>query len=121
MGELQRRLGAAKSPVRLVSMSVDPVFDTPARLKAYAAAHHADPRSWTFLTGEIHALESTITQGFKVSVTREAPGDFMGIVHGAYYVLVDGRGRVRGYYDSNDPQSQPQLLADAGRLTRESP
>ena len=42
---------AARQGVFLVSVSVDPVTDTPARLKEYAAKFHARP-GWTFLTGK---------------------------------------------------------------------
>ena len=37
-------------PVRLLSVSFDPDFDTPAVLKAHAANVGADPRVWTFAT-----------------------------------------------------------------------
>ena len=37
--------------LRLVSVSVDPLRDTPERLKAYAASHRAGP-DWLWLTGE---------------------------------------------------------------------
>ena len=36
--------------VFLISISVDPVTDTPERLKAYAAKFHAKP-GWSFITG----------------------------------------------------------------------
>jgi len=36
--------------VKLVSMSLDPVRDTPDRLKAYGAKYHAG-KAWSFLTG----------------------------------------------------------------------
>ena len=45
---LGERLGR---DVFIVSISVDPVTDTPPRLKAYAQRFHAKP-GWTFLTGE---------------------------------------------------------------------
>jgi cytochrome oxidase Cu insertion factor (SCO1/SenC/PrrC family) len=45
--QLGDRLGRG---VRLVSVSLDPAHDTPPRLKAYAARHHAG-RHWTWLTG----------------------------------------------------------------------
>lgn len=46
-GKLGERLG---TEVRLVSISVDPTRDTPARLKAYSTSHRAKP-GWTWLTG----------------------------------------------------------------------
>lgn len=45
---LQDRL--KDTPVRLLSISVDPAHDTPARLKEHAAQIGADPSRWTFLT-----------------------------------------------------------------------
>jgi protein SCO1/2 len=48
---VQERLGERLGHgVRLVSVSLDPAHDTPPRLKAYAARHHAGPH-WTWLTG----------------------------------------------------------------------
>ncbi len=51
LAEVQRRLGdRAGGEVRLVSLTVDPVRDTPERLKAYAAKHGAGA-GWLWLTG----------------------------------------------------------------------
>ncbi len=44
------QLGAQRSGVRLVSISIDPEVDTTAALRVYAARYHAS-RSWQFLTG----------------------------------------------------------------------
>jgi protein SCO1/2 len=48
----RRELGAG---VRMLSISIDPEHDTPARLAAYASAHRADG-SWRFLTGSPAAV-----------------------------------------------------------------
>jgi protein SCO1/2 len=53
--QLQERLG---SRVRLVSVSLDPVADTPARLKAYAS-RYASP-GWTWLTGDKAEVDRTL-------------------------------------------------------------
>jgi protein SCO1/2 len=51
LARVQDRLGDRLGRgVRLVSVSLDPAHDTPPRLKAYAARHHAGPH-WTWLTG----------------------------------------------------------------------
>lgn len=56
----QDQLGdRAGRDVRLVSLSVDPGRDTPARLKAYAARHRAGP-GWTWLTGDRGAVERVL-------------------------------------------------------------
>ena len=45
--------------VFLVSLTVDPETDTPARLKEYAAKFHAG-RGWTFLTGKKENLDGAL-------------------------------------------------------------
>jgi protein SCO1 len=47
---IQAKLGSHRKDVRLVSVSIDPENDTPARLTEYAARFKAGPQ-WTFLTG----------------------------------------------------------------------
>jgi protein SCO1 len=48
--EFQRKLGPESAQVHLMSISIDPEQDTPARLRAYAQRFHAGP-GWTFYTG----------------------------------------------------------------------
>jgi protein SCO1 len=43
----------------LVSITVDPLTDTPPRLKEYAARFHAKP-GWTFLTGQKENVERAL-------------------------------------------------------------
>ena len=50
--QVQRQLGDSSGKVRLVTISIDPENDTPARLKEYAARYHAGPQ-WTMLTGTV--------------------------------------------------------------------
>lgn len=51
MGRIQKDLGdRVGKEVYLISITVDPVTDTPARLKEYAAKFHAKP-GWYFVTG----------------------------------------------------------------------
>ena len=52
MARIQEELGArVGKDITLISISVDPATDTPARLKEYAAKFHAGP-SWYFITGK---------------------------------------------------------------------
>ena len=44
-------------------------------------------------------------------------GDVDGsLEHSTRFVLVDTKGRIRGYYDSGDPKSMDQMLDDLARL-----
>jgi len=47
---LQKKLGAESGDVRLVSVSIDPEYDTPEVMKAYLKRYGAKP-GWDFLTG----------------------------------------------------------------------
>lgn len=49
---VQEALGKERDRVRMVSISIDPENDTPARLKEYAERYYAGPQ-WRMLTGSI--------------------------------------------------------------------
>lgn len=49
--QMRRELGDAGEELRLVSISIDPEYDRPDKLKTYAELFHAGP-GWTFLTGD---------------------------------------------------------------------
>src|SRR5271165_6223141 len=54
LAEFQRKLGAESAQVHLMSISIDPEQDTPARLRDYAKRYGAEP-GWTFYTGSAAA------------------------------------------------------------------
>ena len=99
----------------VVSVSVDPAYDTPERLAAFARAHGADSPRWHFLTGDSRHVQEAVLRGFKVAFSRDSE-DIASITHGVHVLLVDGRGRIRGYYDSNDADALDRLVTDARRL-----
>ncbi|MFY0527430.1 SCO family protein [Archangium gephyra] len=105
----------------LISFSVDPKYDTPERLTAYARKHGANPARWSFLTGEYEQLKGTIVGGFKIAMGREEGGDendIASIFHGSHFVLVDRTGEIRGYYNSEHDDDVERLVRDAGRLVK---
>jgi protein SCO1/2 len=119
MGRMQHRARGLGPQFRLVSFSVDPQYDTPERLAAFAGQHRASPRTWKFLTGSFDQMKQTVVDGLKISMADQAPGgdqDFASIMHGTHFVLVDRDGRIRGYYDSSDPGVVDRVLADAAML-----
>ena len=54
LAQFQERLGAERASVHLMSISVDPEQDTPARLREYARKFHAGPQ-WQHYTGTVEA------------------------------------------------------------------
>jgi protein SCO1/2 len=60
---VQRELGEERGELQLVSISIDPEHDTPARLASYARHQHAlEP--WRFLTGEAASIR-TVQEAFR--------------------------------------------------------
>ncbi|ADO68150.1 SCO family protein [Stigmatella aurantiaca] len=118
MAHVQKQTDAAGPALQLVSFSVDPTYDTPARLAEYAQKHGANPARWSFLTGDYARLKDTVVQGFRISMGRESmdEADVMGIFHGNHFVLVDATGEIRGYYDSSDDEAFARMLKDVERL-----
>jgi protein SCO1 len=119
MAQLQTRLPAR---LRLVSFSVDPEHDTPEVLSRYARDFKAGP-GWLFVTGPRSALHSLATDGFHLAAMELPPGDEGSdgpFLHSGKFVLVDGRGRIRGYYDSEDGAEIERLVGDAGRVSAEA-
>jgi protein SCO1 len=118
MLEIQRRTEDLGDALHLVTFSVDPETDTPERLAAYARKYEANEARWTFLTGQLGEVETVIVKGFKIALgkTETSPGIF-DIFHGERFVLVDGEGKVRGYYDAND-EGVEAIIRDARRFAK---
>ncbi|MBX9743174.1 MAG: SCO family protein [Chthoniobacterales bacterium] len=116
MAELASKL--KKSPdVQLVSVTIDPTYDTPEVLAAYAAAIHADPAQWIFLTGELDKIASFTQQGMKQPLAFDSNGTPN---HSTRLMIVDKNGMIRSYHDANDPEVIQKTLLDVGSLLRDS-
>jgi len=109
------------SPVRLVSFTVDPEFDTPEVLKKYAENYGAMPEVWHFLRGDKTAVFNLSEKGFFLAAGDGKDDPDHAIFHSSRIVLVDARGRIRGYYDSEGPKVKDSLLKDIATLLREEP
>jgi protein SCO1/2 len=112
-GKMETLQRESPPTLRLVSFSVDPARDTPPVLTKYAQQFHADPRRWTFLTGEQSELNQLGTTAFHL---QSVDGT---LVHSTRFALIDQRGRIRGYYGIGSDDPVGHLIADAARLTRE--
>ncbi len=113
MKMLQDKFIFQKIGVRLLAITVDPDYDTPKRLRAYAKKLGADLRSWTFLTGPIEKIRRLALKGFHVAVgTPKKKASFLDITHTSKLILVDQKGQVRG---RPDKQGNPVGYFDSTR------
>ena len=123
--EAQRKLssdGLLGSRIMLVSLSVDPVHDTPVVLAEYGQQFKADPAGWKLLTGDFDQVYDVVT-GFKVSlrpprpaVDAPAPGGTE-LTHTTRVVLIDPQLQVRAYLEGADATAD-DLIAAAKRLLK---
>lgn len=99
----------ALADVRLVTVTLDPAFDTPAVLKPYAARRGADPMIWSFLTGEPAAVNKFGSQlGIYV---EHNPQSAIDITHNLRTVVIDPDGRLVKVHNGNS-WTPSELVAD---------
>ena len=99
--EVQRQVKAdatLSQRVSLVSVSIDPQADTPARLAEHAAALGADPAIWQFGSLEDERDIARFAAQFGVNVIREQDGT---ITHNLRTLVIDATGTVRQARDGN--------------------
>ncbi|KVT34018.1 hypothetical protein WK48_07710 [Burkholderia ubonensis] len=88
---LQGELGSDRDKVHIVSISIDPEEDTPARLRAYAARFGAGPE-WQHYTGTVDASIAAqrafnVYRGDKMN---HAPVAFLRAAPGRQWMRIDG-------------------------------
>jgi protein SCO1/2 len=103
--------GATGAGVKLVSFTVDPQRDTPQALAEYGRKYSADNARWTFLTGDTATLDMLDHDAFRLGN--------LNMDHSTRFVLIDKKGRVRGYYSLLDGDPVARLAKDAVRLETE--
>lgn len=105
--------------VLILSHTVHPENDTVEVMARYAKSHGAIPKKWFFLTGEKEELYKLARQSYfvlkpaEVGEVGDAGSDF---IHTNNFVLVDQKGRIRGYYDGTSPKEVDQLMEDIQKL-----
>jgi protein SCO1 len=108
-------LARLKGHVQLVSVSFDPLTDTPAVLKKHAETLGADRRVWTFLTGDRDDIDQFASR-FGVQVAR-AENDQRDITHNLRTALLGADGKLVKIYTGNE-WTPDQLLADLEKLSK---
>src|SRR4051812_4750080 len=86
--------------VHLVTVSFDPLTDTPPVLKAHARELKADLTRWTFLTGDRDDIDKFASR-FGMTVAR-APNDARDITHNLRTAVISPEGTLRKIYTGNE-------------------
>jgi protein SCO1 len=104
----------ALKSAHLVTISFDPVTDTPPVLRAHARTLGADLTRWTFLTGDRDDIDKFASR-FGVAVSR-ALNDPRDITHNLRTAIVDRDGKLVKVYTGNE-WSPEELLTELRKLS----
>jgi len=92
------------SGAKLVTLTTDPEFDTPAVLKKYGERFGADFNRWTFLTGTKSEIAAVAANSLKLStqpVRLEEQKDAADLfIHTTIFVIVDKHAQLRGFFET---------------------
>ena len=110
---------AATVPLEDVSVSVDPDFDTAEVLKKYARLRGAEKPNWFFLTGGKDEIYRLMHDDFKLPIAENSKAANEPITHSAKLVLVDRRGRIRGYYSGMEAETMKDVAAEVLKVLQE--
>lgn len=110
---------AANGPTNwhLFSITIDPEYDTPERLRAYAQRYKADPDHWDHLTGALIDI-TAISEQFGLQFWRSNPNE--PINHNVRTVVVDATGRIQWITPENEWKSDT-LVEQMVRAARAKP
>jgi protein SCO1/2 len=89
--EVQKQLGRDAAKVKMVSVSIDPEEDTPARLADYAKRYQAGPQ-WTFYTGTTQASIAVqrVFDVYRGDKMNHSPATLFRAAPGQPWVRLDG-------------------------------
>lgn len=108
---LQRMLpDDLRARAHFVSITIDPARDSPAALRAYAAARGVDLEGWSFLTGSVEDVDAVL-RAYGVGNVRKRDGT---VDHLVITFLIDEEGGIVERYVGFDHDAEA-LLRDLGK------
>jgi len=114
---------------KLVTLTTDPDYDSPAVLKRYGERFGADFNRWTFLTGSKAQIAGLASDSLKLSAVpveaKDRQNDSDLFIHTTIFVLVDKHAQLRGIYETGGEgvdwtnSVEPKLLRNIHQLENE--
>jgi Uncharacterized protein SCO1/SenC/PrrC, involved in biogenesis of respiratory and photosynthetic systems, COG1999 len=108
--------GRLGSEVIFLTITLDPVHDTPADLSALAGELGVDPQSWRFVTGDPHEIKMIVGGGLGVYYTE--PDENGKLYAERRTFLIDPSGVIRTSYPAEGPPLEI-ALRDIDLIARE--
>ena len=98
LGRLQKRFADRMGrDLVLLSVSIDPVHDTPEVLAKYAATWKADAKSWHFLTGPVPRVRE-VCRSFGVNFWPDEGA----LTHSLHTIVIDRQGKLAANFEGNE-------------------
>jgi protein SCO1/2 len=110
---------ASEDRVQLLSHSVMPEVDSVPVLNEYARANGVDAKRWWLLTGPTSEINRLARTKYFAVMEAGQTWDEHSFIHTENVALIDGEGRVRGYYDGTNPDQIRLLIKHVGWLLEE--
>lgn len=113
------------SLVSILSLTVDPIFDTPEVLNKYANELGADYKRWMFLTGDKKYIYDLAIKGFKLPVSDASDYDKnivdidQTFIHSDKLLLIDKFGHIRGIYEGTNKSEIERLVVEIKVLLKD--
>ena len=91
---------AQREDFGIASFSIDPTYDTPEVLKAYADGYDVTHPNWNFLTGDKLDIIALSNEGFKLFAAENEDAED-GFEHSGMFALINKEGKVSSRIDEN--------------------
>lgn len=118
MGKLQEVFKNDKE-VLLLSHSVTPVKDSVSVLKEYATENKVDSKKWNLVTGDKKAIYDIARKSYFADEDFVKTQDEDAFIHTENFVLIDGKGRIRGVYNGTLAIETERILRHIKLLKKE--
>ena len=104
--------------VMLLSHSVTPEIDSVPQLKKYAVKKGVLDHKWNLVTGDKKEIYHLARKSY-LAVKEDGDGGPFDMIHTENFILIDPKGRIRGFYDGTDEKEIGRLLEELSILTKE--
>ena len=104
--------------LQINSFSIDPDRDSVKRLSWYASKFTISHDHWNLLTGNKKDIYRLARKSF-LAVATDGDGGPDDFIHSDQLVLIDTKGRIRGFYDGVNKNDVAELIHDIRKLKTE--
>lgn len=95
--------------IRFMSVSMDPEFDQPSVLAAYAKNIEANPGKWDLMTGDTTNINNLIKKGLLLDAVKIKEKGETAFLFSNMFVLIDSKHRIRGFYEATNQEALSKL------------